>query len=48
MGRRKKYKTEEERVEARKKRQMAYYWRNQEKLKRKNLERYYENKKEKS
>lgn len=41
MGRKKKYLTEEEKIEARKERQMRYYWRNQEKLKKQNRERYH-------
>ena len=42
MGRKLKYKTNEEKINARRKRQMEYYWKNQEKIKKKNLERYYE------
>jgi hypothetical protein len=41
MGRKQKYKTEEEKLQARKDRQMRYYFRNQESIKKKNLERYY-------
>jgi hypothetical protein len=43
MGRRKKYMTEEQQIEARKKRQMDYYWKNQDKINKKNLERYHRN-----
>jgi hypothetical protein len=42
MGRKQKYKTEEEKLQARKDRQMRYYFRNQEIVKKKNLERYHE------
>ena len=41
MGRKLKYKTNEEKLNARKERQMRYYWKNQEKIKKKNLDRYY-------
>lgn len=44
MGRKLKYKTKKEQVEARKARQMRYYERNKEKIKQKNLERYHEHK----
>jgi hypothetical protein len=44
MGRKLKYKTEEDKLSARKERQMRYYWKNQEKIKKKNLERYHEKK----
>jgi hypothetical protein len=44
MGRKLKYKTEKEQIEARKTRQMKYYELNKEKIKIKNLKRYYENK----
>jgi hypothetical protein len=44
MGRHKKYFTEKEKVCARNKRRMKYYWKNQEKEKKKALERYYANK----
>lgn len=47
MGRMKKYKTEEEQINARKKRQMKYYWKNKERLQRKARERYHERKKQK-
>ncbi len=43
MGRKLKYKTEQEKLDARRKRQMAYYWRNQEEIKQKNLKRYHQN-----
>lgn len=42
MGRKLKYKTEEEKIFARRTRQMKYYWKNQEEIKKKNLNRYYE------
>jgi hypothetical protein len=45
MGRKIKYKTEEEQLIARRERQMRYYWRNQETIKKKNLKRYYETQK---
>lgn len=35
--------TEEQQIEARKKRQMDYYWKNQEKINKKNLARYHQN-----
>ena len=44
MGRKKKYITEEERIQAKNARRMKYYWQNCKKEKKKNLERYYENK----
>jgi hypothetical protein len=44
MGRKLKYKTEEERKIARNKLRMKYYWQNCENEKQKALERYYENK----
>lgn len=44
MGRKLKYKTEKEQIEARKTRQMKYYELNKQKIKIKNLKRYYENK----
>jgi hypothetical protein len=44
MGRRKVYITEEQKIAARKKRQMDYYWKNQETINKKNLERYHQNK----
>lgn len=45
MGRHKKYHSEKEKTDARKKRQMEYYWRNQDIIKKKNLKRYHERKK---
>jgi len=44
MGRKLIYKTKKEKIEARNKRRMKYYWKNQEEEKRKALERYYEKK----
>jgi len=44
MGRTLKYKTPEEKINARKERQMKYYWKNVEKLKKEALERYYKRK----
>mgnify|MGYP007070556928 CR=1 FL=1 len=44
MGRHKKYITEEEKKQANRDKFMKHYWKNQEKIKKKNLERYYENK----
>jgi hypothetical protein len=46
MGRRKKYLTEEELRVARNERAMRYYWRNKEKIKARNLEKYHAKKKE--
>ena len=42
MGRLQKYKTKEEQIIARRKRQMKYYWKNSIKLKKQALKRYYE------
>ena len=47
MGRKKKYLTEEEKLEAKRKWKMDYYWRNKEILQKKNLDRYHKNKNEK-
>ena len=44
MGRKLKYKTQEEKINARKERQMKYYWQNAEKLKKEALKRYYKRK----
>jgi hypothetical protein len=44
MGRKLKYKTRQEKLQARKDRQMRYYERNKESIKEKNLKRYYEHK----
>jgi hypothetical protein len=44
MGRKKIYKTEEEKQQANKEKYMRYYWKNCDKIKKKNLKRYYENK----
>jgi hypothetical protein len=45
MGRKKKYLTEEERLEAQRKDSMKYYLNNCEKIKKRNLKKYYERKK---
>jgi hypothetical protein len=42
MGRKQKYITEEEKDKALKERQMRYYWKNQEKINKKNKDRYHE------
>jgi len=44
MGRKKKYITVEEQINARNNRRMKYYWLNHEKEKKQALKRYYENK----
>lgn len=44
MGRKKKYLTDTEKLIARRKRQMCYYWKNVKKQRNKALKRYYENK----
>jgi len=44
MGRQKKYNTDEEKIQARKDRQMRYYWRNSKRLRKESLERYYKQK----
>ena len=41
MGRQMKYKTNNERVSAQRKWAKEYYWRNQEKCKKKRMEKYY-------
>jgi hypothetical protein len=41
MGRKLKYKTKDEQLNARRKRQMQYYWKNRELKKKQALERYY-------
>jgi len=46
MGRKTKYKTDEEKIQARKNRQMKYYWKNQNRLKINALKRYYDRKKQ--
>jgi hypothetical protein len=46
MGRKKIYKTETEKRVAYNQKQMEYYWRNAEKIKEKNLNRYHSKKKE--
>ena len=45
MGRKRKYITKEEQLIARHDRQMRYYWRNREEIKKKNMKRYYETQK---
>ena len=45
MGRKRKYITEEEKQQANKDKYMRYYWKNVEKIKKKNLNRYYVKKK---
>ena len=45
MGRKIKYITEEEKLTARKERQMRYYWKNVKQKRKEALERYYEKKK---
>jgi hypothetical protein len=44
MGRKTKYITELDKIAARRERQMRYYWKNVELLKKKALNRYYEKK----
>ena len=44
MGRHVKYASEEMKIEARKRRQMKYYMKNQEEINEKNKERYHKNK----
>ena len=44
MGRKKKYETEEELLEARRKSRMDYYWKNRNKELQKSKERYHNNK----
>lgn len=44
MGRKQKYITEEEKLNARRERQMRHYWKHVERLKKENLDRYYKNK----
>ena len=41
MGRKLIYKTKKAKIEARRKTQMAYYWRNQKQRQKKALDRYY-------
>jgi hypothetical protein len=41
MGRKLKHITDEEKISARKKRQMRYYWKNVEKMRKQALGRYY-------
>jgi hypothetical protein len=48
MGRKRKYNTEEEKLQANHDKYMRYYWRNQEKIKKKNLKRYYGKKQQKT
>ena len=42
MGRKRKYNTEEEKLNANRKKSMRHYWKNSEKIKKKNLKRYHE------
>jgi hypothetical protein len=42
MGRNKKYVTEDQKNDARKKRQMKYYWKNKDEINKKNLARYHQ------
>jgi hypothetical protein len=44
MGRKLKYKTEEEKLKAKRERQMRYYWKNVKQKRKDALERYYANK----
>jgi hypothetical protein len=44
MGRKQKYITEEEKLTAKRERQMRYYWKNAKKMRKEALERYYERK----
>jgi hypothetical protein len=44
MGRKRIYETEEEQIQSRKDRQMKYYRKNQNRLKKEALKRYYKNK----
>ena len=44
MGRKLKYKTEEEKLQANRDKYMKYYWKNVEKRRKDALERYYVNK----
>lgn len=48
MGRKKKYKTEDEIKEANRKKALAYYHRNKEEINRKKMEKYYAEKLSKS
>ena len=47
MGRKQKYKTEEECLHAKRERQMRYYWKNVKKKRKEALDRYYERKSKK-
>jgi len=44
MGRKQKYKTDEEKLQARRERQMRYYFKNQKLKQKQALDRYYKNK----
>lgn len=44
MGRKLKYKTPEEKLIARRERQMRYYWKNVDKKRKESLKRYYDRK----
>ena len=48
MGRKKKYNTDKEKRQAICEKSMRYYWRNQKKIKKRNLKKYYENKNDKN
>ena len=48
MGRKKKYNTDTEKVEAQRKWNMEYYERNKERIKKESLKRYYEKRDEKN
>ena len=45
MGRKRKYNTEEEKRQANRDKFMRHYWKNVKKIRKKNLKKYYENKK---
>jgi hypothetical protein len=44
MGRKRKYNTEEEKLQANRDKYMRYYWRNVDKIRKQKLKEYYENK----
>ena len=48
MGRYKKYNTDEEKRQSICHKSMRYYWKHKEKIKKRNLKRYYENKNDKN
>jgi len=45
MGRKRKYFTDDEKIQANRDKFMRYYWKNTKKIRKKNLARYYERKK---